>query len=155
MSLTMLIITIAIGLILLTLEMVALPGGIAGIFGALLLGFGVFQTYGLYGTTAGNIVLIGSIVLCVILLCIMLKTKTWKKFSLHEESDSKVNQINEQQLSIGMQGKTIARLVPTGKASFNGELYEVHAINNFIDPNKDIEIVAIEGYRIDVKEIEQ
>jgi hypothetical protein len=31
---------------------------------------------------------------------------------------------------------------------------EVHAVNKFIDPDKEIEVVAIEGYRIDVCEVE-
>jgi hypothetical protein len=29
---------------------------------------------------------------------------------------------------------------------------EVHAVNKFIDPDRPIEVVAIEGYRIDVVE---
>ena len=29
---------------------------------------------------------------------------------------------------------------------------EVHAVNKFIDPDREIEVVAIEGYRIDVRE---
>jgi len=31
-------------------------------------------------------------------------------------------------------------------------LMEVHAVNKFIDPDRKIEVVAIEGYRIDVVE---
>ena len=29
---------------------------------------------------------------------------------------------------------------------------EVHAVNKFIDPDRPIEVVAVEGYRIDVVE---
>jgi membrane-bound ClpP family serine protease len=48
----------------------------------------------------------------------------------------------------------VARLAPTGKALIDGKLVEVHAINKFIDQDRPIEVVAIEGYRIDVCEIE-
>ena len=82
-----------------------------------------------------------------------MKSKTWKRFSLNDESDSKVNQIDNHNIHVGSRGSTVARLAPTGKALIDGELVEVHAINQFIDPNKPIEVVSVEGYRIDVKEI--
>ena len=40
MNTTLLIIVLLLGVVLLTLEIVALPGGIAGAFGVLLIGFG-------------------------------------------------------------------------------------------------------------------
>mgnify|MGYP002627001429 CR=1 FL=1 len=142
-----------IGLTLLTLEIVALPGGIAGFFGLAIITFGIWRTYADYGTTAGSWVLLSCIAICVILLVILLKSKTWNRFSLSEESDSKVNQIDNPNIQVGSRGVTIARLAPTGKALFGGQLMEVHAVNTFIDPDKPIEVVAIEGYRIDVCEI--
>ena len=54
---------------------------------------------------------------------------------------------------MGARGTTISRLAPTGKALINGQPTEVHAVNKFIDPDRPIEVVAIEGYRIDVVEI--
>ena len=38
------------------------------------------------------------------------------------------------------------------KALIDGKTVEVHAVNKFIDPDLPIEVVAIEGYRIDVVE---
>lgn len=151
MSTTLLIIVLLLGVLLLALEIVALPGGIAGAFGMLLIGFGVWQSYALFGSTVGTIVLLCSIALCVLMLIWFMKTKTWKRFSLNEEIDSKVNQL-EPAVKIGTRGVTISRLAPTGKALFDGEAMEVHAVNKFIDPDRTIEVVAIEGYRIDVVE---
>lgn len=153
MNLTLLIIVLALGLLLLTLEIVALPGGLAGIFGVALISFGVWQTYLLYGPTAGTITLLCSIAVCVLFLIIFMKAKTWKRFSLNEESDSKVNQIDQKVVKVGAKGNTVARLAPTGKALIDGELMEVHAVNKFIDPDRPIEVIAVEGYRIDVREI--
>lgn len=151
MNTTLLIIVLLLGVILLTLEIVALPGGVAGIFGGVLIAFGVWQTYAMFGDRTGTIVLLCSIALCVLLLALFMKRKTWKKFSLDEESDSKVNQL-EVTARVGATGTTISRLAPTGKALIGGELMEVHAVNKFIDPDRKIEVVAIEGYRIDVVE---
>lgn len=152
MNTTLLIICLLLGIILLTLEIVALPGGVAGIFGVVLIGFGVWQTYAVFGNTVGTIVLLCAIALCVLLLMLFMKRKTWSRFSLNEESDSKVNQL-EPSVKVGARGVTISRLAPTGKALFDGEQMEVHAVNKFIDPDRPIEVVDIEGYRIDVVEI--
>ena len=153
MNLTLLIITLVIGMALLILEIVALPGGVAGVFGGLLLAFGVWQSYVLLGLNWGTVILGCVVLFGVAMLVFLLKGKTWKKFSLNEESDSSVNQ-EPATVQVGALGKTIARLAPTGKALIDGELVEVHAINKFIDPDRPIEVVAVEGYRIDVVETE-
>ena len=152
MDIALIIIVLAVGLTLLTLEIVAIPGGIAGGIGILMLAFGIWWTYNKYGTTAGTCVLVGCVVLTIVFLAFLLKSKTWKRFSLNEESDSKVNQIDDKAIQVGARGKTVARLAPTGKALIDGEMVEVHAINKFIDPDKPIVVVAVDGYRIDVKE---
>ena len=152
MTPTLVIIVLALGLLLLTLEIVALPGGIAGVCGFLLIGFGVWQSFLLWGMTVGTWVLIGSVAICALLLALFMKTKTWKRFSLNEESDSAVNQIEDPSITVGTRGTTVARLAPTGKALIDGKTVEVHAVNKFIDPDLPIEVVAIEGYRIDVVE---
>lgn len=154
MNTTLLIIVLIVGVILVALEIVALPGGIAGICGLGLLIYGLIESYILWGSTVGNIVLFCCAAITAVLLTIFLKAKTWKRFMLNEESDSSVNQVDENQFAIGTRGTTVARLAPTGKALIKGQLVEVHAINKFIDPDKEIEIVAIEGYRIDVCEVE-
>ncbi len=154
MTPTLLIIVLILGVLLLALEIVAIPGGIAGLFGILLTGFGVWQSYLMWGDTVGNIILCVCAAITAAMLAIFLKAKTWKKFSLNEESDSSVNHVDAVSLTVGTHGTTVARLAPTGKALFNGQLVEVHAINKFIDPDRPIEVVAVEGYRIDVCEIE-
>lgn len=154
MTPTLLIIVLIVGVLLLALEIVALPGGIAGAFGLLLTAFGVWQSYLIWGPHVGNLILCICAAITVVMLAIFLKAKTWRRFSLDEESDSTVNQVDQTALAVGARGTTVARLAPTGKALFDGQLVEVHAINKFIDPDRPIEVVAVEGYRIDVCEIE-
>ena len=153
MTPTLLIIVLVLGVLLFALEIVALPGGIAGAFGLLLTGFGVWQSYLIWGPTIGNTILCICAGIIIVLLAIFLKAKTWKRFSLDEESDSVVNQVDQVALAVGARGTTVARLAPTGKALFDGQLVEVHAINKFIDPDRPIEVVAVDGYRIDVCEV--
>ena len=152
MNTTLLIIVLVLGIILLALEVVALPGGIAGAFGVILIGFGVWQTYALFGNTTGTIVLLCAIALCTLMMVLFLRKRTWQRFSLNEEVTSRVNEI-ENAVKAGSRGTTISRLAPTGKALIDGEQMEVHAVNKFIDPDRPIEVVAVEGYRIDVVEL--
>ena len=154
MTPTLLIIVLVVGILLLALEIVALPGGIAGAFGLLLTGFGVWQSYLIWGPYVGNTILCICAAITIVMLALFMKAKTWKRFSLEEESDSTVNHVDTAALAVGAKGTTVARLAPTGKALFDGQLVEVHAINKFIDPDRPIEVVAVEGYRIDVCEVE-
>ena len=110
MNTTLLIIILILGLVLLALEIVALPGGVAGIFGLGLLILGVWQSYSLWGEAMGNTILLICTAITIILLFIFLKAKTWKRFSLNEESDSTVNKVDGQNVAIGSLGRTIARL---------------------------------------------
>ena len=153
MNATVILLTLVLGLILLALEVAVLPGGVAGVFGALLICFGTWQSYLLWGTTIGSYILLGSTLLIALFVYFFVKSKTWNKFALKEVADTAVNQVNVQTIKVGTRGTTVARLAPTGMALLDGQKVEVHAVNAFIDPEKPIEVIAVDGYRIDVREI--
>lgn len=153
MTWTAIVILLLIGILLITLEIVALPGAIAGIVGVIMLGVGVWQSYATYGIVAGNIVLIVSVVVCILLLVFFMRSKTWRFFGLKTEIDSKVNTIDENLLTVGVRGRTVSRLAPTGKANINGQIVEVHTVSEFVNENEEVEITKIEGYKITVKRV--
>lgn len=153
MTWTAIIILLFVGLLLIALEIVVLPGAIAGIIGGGMLAIGVWQSYVTYGTVAGNIVLASSVVACILLLVFFMRSKTWRLFGLNTEINGRVNTIDEEKLMVGARGKTISRLAPTGKANINGQIVEVHTVSELIDENQEVEITKIEGYRITVKQI--
>ena len=153
MTWTAIVILLLIGILLITLEIVALPGAIAGIVGLIMLGVGVWQCYATYGTVSGNIVLLVSVVVCILLLVFFMRSKTWRFFGLKTEIDSKVNTIDENLLTVGVRGRTVSRLAPTGKANINGQIVEVHTVSEFVNENEEVEITKIEGYKITVKRV--
>ncbi len=79
-----------------------------------------------------------------------LRVDTWKPFMLNTAIKSKVNE-TPNSIKIGMEGKTISRLAPIGKARFNNEIIEVSSRQNFIDENQDVIITDIENNKIIVK----
>ena len=151
MSLPVIIIVILVGVTLVALEIVAIPGFICGLLGGAMVTVGIWQSYANFGTTAGIITLISSVVLCVIMLVILLKSGTWKRFSLNEASDGKANTLDNDNIRPGACGISISRLAPTGKAEIGGQIVEVQSESEFIDEQTPIEVIAVEGYRIVVK----
>jgi membrane-bound ClpP family serine protease len=143
---------IIIGLVFLVLEILVIPGvGIAGVIGFLLIAVGVWQSYSVYGTIAGHLVLAGTFILTVLALFISLRGKTWRKLALSTSIDSKVNVIDHELIRKGDSGKTVSRLAPMGKAQINGEFYEVSTNGDFIDQQTEIVVEKIEYNKIIVK----
>lgn len=153
MSWPIIIIVLIIGLVLVALEIIAIPGGIAGAIGGLLAILAVWQTYASHGHVAGNIMLLSSITVLIILIVVLMKSKTWNRVSLHEAVDSKVNTVDANEIKVGSKGVTITRLAPSGNAMIQDQVVEVHTVSEFVDPDQPIEVIEIEGYRIMVRSL--
>ncbi len=152
MTWTVIIVLMVVGFLFLLLEVLVLPGtNVAGVIGFILVAIGIWQTYEIYGTTAGTILLISTLIISMLSLFYLLKSRTWKKATLEKQIDSRVNIIDGTKIKVSDTGKTISRLVPTGKAIINGEYYEVKTTGEFLDHNTEIEIVKIEHNKIIVK----
>jgi membrane-bound ClpP family serine protease len=67
--------------------------------------------------------------------------------------DGKVKTIDPNLLKVGDKGKTISRCAPMGKAVFDNRFYEVSAYSDFIDQEKEIEVMKISGNKIFIKQI--
>lgn len=146
------IVLIAVGILLLLLEVLVIPGtGFAGIAGFALIVVGIWTAYSHLGTPTGNIVLIITIVVNVVAIWAGVRSKTWKKAALVSTIDGKVNTINEMNLNIGDKGKTISRCTPIGKAEFDNKFVEVDARGEFIDQNTNVEIIKIDNSKIYIK----
>jgi membrane-bound ClpP family serine protease len=154
MSVTLIIILILLGILLFIIEFLLIPGvGIAGIIGAALMIGGVILGYTYHGITTGNIILASTVVLSVITLVLVLKSKTWKKVMLNTKIEGKVNSIekNGNKLNVGDTGTTITRLNPMGKVLIEGQYYEAQALNMLIDEGTEIIITKISGKKIIVE----
>ncbi len=148
------ILFVFVGLTLIALEVVAIPGTtVVGFAGLAMLIFAIWSTYSAYGSTAGHLVLGSSLLFGVLILTFFLRSKTWKKVKLNDVIDSRVNTIDESKIVEGAEGETISRLAPSGKALINGEIVEVHTFSEFVDPETKIKVVKVEGNKIIVEVI--
>ena len=154
MSVALIIVLIVIGLALLVVEVVVLPGiTVSGIAGVLLIGCSIFLTFRWYGNTAGTYALIGTSILFIIFLIYALRAKTWDRLSLHSEIDSKVNVVDTNDIKHGDKGTTVSRLAPIGKILIHGKIMEGKSEFGLIDENKEIEVVQVNESTIIVQEV--
>ena len=150
MSIALIITLILLGIICLVLELLVIPGGIVGIIGFLMMVGGVIGAY-THGVMVGNVVALGTVAITVFSVVMMLRSKTWRKLMLKTNIDSKVNEIDEEKIKVGMTGVAISRLAPMGKGKFDGETVEISSVHGFIDEKSEIVITKIEGNKIFVK----
>ncbi len=152
---SLIITLIILGIILLVIELLIVPGfGIAGILGLASIGGGIYMAFAQFGQTTGLIVLGCVIVVSGLVTWLTLRSKTWKEISLKERIDSKtLKDPAESGISKGSTGITLSRLAPMGKVRFKNADYEVTSRKGIIERGKRVEVVEIDGVKIIVKEI--
>lgn len=152
MSVTAIVILLVLGIMLMLLEVLVVPGvGVAGILGFLLMAVSIYLAYDT-SEQVGHYVLAGGGVASIGLLFLSLRAKTWDRVSLKSELKGKSNNLKYEELfNVGDTGKTISRCNPIGKARINEQVVEVRSYNTFIDDHTEIEIVKLEGNKITVK----
>lgn len=145
---------ILIGIALLVVEIVILPGTtVAGISGTVLIIAGVVMMYNGYGATQGHYTLFGSALLLGAVFVYALRSKTWKKLSLQTRIEGKVNVIDEQKIHVGDKGISVTRLAPMGMAKINDVILEVRSDEGLMDEGVSIEVVRMVDQKIIVKAI--
>lgn len=145
------ILVIIIGIVLMILDFLVIPGTVVAILGVAGMACGVAMSFIMYGMTAGFLTLLLTAFLTVGGFVLMMRTRTWRKLQLNTRIDSKVNEVDETKIKVGMTGRAISRLAPMGTGLFDGETVEVTSQQDFVDVNTEIEIVRMDGGKIFVK----
>jgi membrane-bound ClpP family serine protease len=152
---TVIIILIVLGILLFVIEFLLVPGvTIAGIGGLVLTVFGVYKAFNDFGPAVGIWVLIGTILLSVFVIAMSLRARTWSKLMLRANVDGTVDiDLTEEQVKAGDRGKTLTRLAPMGKIMVNDLVREAKSLEGYIDEHTEIEVVSIEGTKINVRPV--
>lgn len=141
---------ILLGIILLLLELMVIPGvGLAGLLGlASLVGSCIYAF--MESTELGVFVVIINVCMVLGMITFALRGKTWKKLSLNTVIDSKKDDLSDK-ISVDDKGKTLTRLSPVGKIEVNGMTFEGTSLEDIIEPGKEIVVVMIENNKIYVE----
>lgn len=144
---------IIVGILLLLIEMLVIPGiGFAGFLGLASLAGSCWYAFHRFGVTAGGTVTL--VVVCMVsgMLYYALRGKTWKRLSLDEAIDAKSTP-DESRIAVGDRGRTLTRLSPSGMAKFGEMTCEVKSLENMVDPDTAVEVVLVEDNKIFVKPV--
>ena len=150
------VILILVGLILLLVETLLIPGfAVTGILGLVSLGAACYLAFATLGNTAGIIVTAICILLATLLVVLVLRSSTWKKVSLQTNIDEAVDVKPAQKgITVGSKGVTVTRLAPMGTVRFeDGTKAEVSSSEGFIDPGCEVEVTSVEEEKIFIKKL--
>ena len=148
--LVLIISLIILGLILLIVEAILIPGfGIAGILGILSIIASCFIGFSSYGAVIGGLIVLINIILVIITCYLTLRSNTWKKVTLNTSIDSKADIYQTTDtIEVGDIGEAITRLTPHGKGLFNGTVADVFAQDSVIECGSTIEVKEIDKNKI-------
>ena len=146
---------IAVGLVLLILEFIFIPGTtIIGFIGLICSGVGIYLGYRYFGSGTGTIILAATGGSILASLYFSLKSGAWEQFSLKSSIQSKVNEDDDLPV-VGDIGMAVSSLRPSGRADFDGDLYEVSSRSGFVDSGKNVRVTKVESRRIWVEEAKE
>jgi membrane-bound ClpP family serine protease len=144
---------LALGLVLVALEVFVIPGlGLVGVGGALALVIGSALSWLWFGADAGAGALLVSVLGPALLIFVFAKSSAGKKLVL---DGSLQNQRGAAlpRLAVGAQGRTLTPLRPSGSALFAEERVDVVTDGTYVDAGEPVCVVEISGSRVVVARI--
>ncbi len=156
MTILIILFLIFLGILLLLLEFVVIPGiTIAGIGGVVLLGASVYLAFDAYGVLAGIITLAFVIIAVPIVVYRLFESRAGKKMLLNSEIDGHVDKIDDLLIKVGDEGITLGRLAPTGRVKINNLSMEAKSAAGFVDQNVKIKVIEVYRTQVLVEPINQ
>lgn len=154
MDIVITVVLVLLAAVLLTVEVVLIPGfGITGILGLLAMAGSVFYAFFALGYIAGWIMVLVSVLMSIALFMWALYGKSLDKIALKKKIDSSVKEGEMEKFKVGDRGIAKTRLALFGEANFDGNIVEVKSVDGFISENEAIEIVRISGDAIFVERV--
>ncbi len=151
MSVFFIAVLILFGVLLIVLEILIVPGFIVGIAGAVFVVMGIGWTWNVYGASAGIAAGIASVLLAALAIWSALRTSFWRRFSLQDKLEGKMNVIDENLVKPGDHGEAVSSLRPMGTVRVNGIRYEGATEGQMVPPNYPVIVQRIEGNKLIVK----
>ena len=132
---------------------VFLPGfGLPGISGIVLIGAGVVIVWFKVGALAALATLLVVIAVLAVFVSYMMRRASSGDAKIFLREKEELRSREDMQVLLGKQGRTSSVLRPAGIGDFDGVRLNVVTEGSFIERDKPIEIVNVDGARIVVRE---
>jgi len=149
---------IIIGFILILIEIFLVPGiNIFGIFGIIMVLTGIVFAYTKFDWRVANFIMVAAMLFSLMIIRFVVKSKTWHRIILDNRENKAGGfhaSTNELAALIGKRGIAYTPLRPAGIAVIDDEKIDVMTEGGYIEKDRAVEIILVEGNRVVVKEIE-
>lgn len=151
MTVVVILTALVVGLLLLFTEVAVVPGfGVAGVLGVLALGAGAVAAWTELGPLWGGVTAGVSLVASVVMLVWLPKSRAGRKMVLEHNHAEAVSQEDRTAL-VGRRGVTVTPLRPIGRVRFGTEEVDVMTEGEYIDSDREVEVMTVEGPRVVVR----
>jgi membrane-bound ClpP family serine protease len=152
MEIVILLSLLIIGLILLMVEMLFIPGTtIVGIMGFLVSLAGIAYAFISFESSTAYWITGIAAILNLAAVWYGFSSGIWNKFSLKSSIEGGAFDGRTTGLEVGMTGKAISDIKPYGKVLLGDIIYEVKSEEGFIEVGKNVEVIKIDNNKILVK----
>ncbi|MBM0064350.1 NfeD family protein [Alkalicoccobacillus gibsonii] len=148
-----------IGIALIILDGKLFSDGTVGLIGVILMvvGLAIPAPNLVYGILVGMAFILGALS-SLFFLKVFTRRQMWAKLTFKDRltSDRGYNSINESYKDlVGKKGKTLSSLRPTGTIVIESQPYSATSGGQWIEQEKEIEVLSVDGTRILVAKVEQ
>lgn len=151
----LIILLIIVGLILMTLEVVVIPGfGVAGIVSLVCFAAGAVLSFNEYGTLGGIGVVAGTLVAGTVLVVVLMRSKAAKNMEL-KASEGKAAVPDDLDVWVGQKGVAASMLRPSGTGQFGREKLTVLSEGLFVKKGTPIKVVRVEAGKLVVEPLDE
>lgn len=151
----LIILLIIVGLILMTMEVVVIPGfGVAGIASLICLAAGAVMSFNQYGTLGGIGVVVGTLVVGTALVVMLMRSKAARNMEL-KAAEGKAAVPGDLDVWVGKEGVAASMLRPAGTGQFGREKLTVLSEGLFVKKGTAIKVVRVEAGKLVVEPLDE
>lgn len=136
---------------------VILPGGILGVIAALCIIVATWLAGAEFGAVAAILTFVGAAAAVALLVFIefkcLAKTALGRSFFLKSSVTGHSNQARAEESIIGQEGTALTRLNPSGKVAIDGQTFEAHSIDGYIDAETPIRVTGQDNFKLIIQKL--
>lgn len=150
----LIILLLLAGLLLMTVELVVIPGfGVAGIMALICFGAGSVFAFNQFGVLGGIVVVVVTLLVGTVLVILLMRSKAAKNMELKEDK-GKAGVPDDLDVWVGQEGVAASMLRPSGTGQFGREKLTVLTEGTFVKKGAPIKVVRLEGGKLVVEPLE-
>lgn len=140
---------LVIGIILVLVEVLFIPGTtLVGVLGVIVTAVGIYYGFKAFDYDLALTILVLAVITNLLVITYGFRSGVWNNFSLKDKITSRSFDDRLSGLEVGQKGKTVSDFRPYGEAEFGDKIYEAKSERGFLSQGTDVYIERLENNRI-------